>query len=158
MKGYGVEIVDSIEDLAGLDAYFLESVDGNQHVEQFKKLVKFGKPVFIDKPLACNYTDAKEIIKIAKENKVPVMSSSSLRYAKGIVDALPEDAKVVACEAFGPMNFLPDFRDYFWYGIHSAEALFKFMGSGCEKVQAFSTDKVDAGCIVTGKQIGRAHV
>ena len=34
LREKGVEIVDSIEALAGLDAYFLESVDGDQHLEQ----------------------------------------------------------------------------------------------------------------------------
>ena len=39
LKEAGIEIVDSIEALAGLDAYFLESVDGDQHLEQFKVLL-----------------------------------------------------------------------------------------------------------------------
>jgi hypothetical protein len=34
--------------MIGLDGYFLESVGGNQHLEQFKALAKFGKPVFIE--------------------------------------------------------------------------------------------------------------
>ena len=50
LKDAGVEIVDSIEALAGLDSYFLESSDGDQHLEQFKVLANFGKPVFIAPP------------------------------------------------------------------------------------------------------------
>ena len=72
LRSLGVEIVDSIEALAGLDAYFLESVDGNQHLEQFKILAEFGKPVFIDKPLACNYDDARAIAAYAREKQIPV--------------------------------------------------------------------------------------
>ena len=41
------------------------------------------------------------------------------------------------------MALLADYRDYFWYGIHSAEVLFSFMGRGCGGVQTFSTDKID---------------
>lgn len=144
LKGMGIEIVDSIEALAGLDAYFLESVDGRQHLEQFKLLAEFGKPVFIDKPLACEYDEAKAIVDYAKKKNVPIMTASAIRYAKGIEGALPADAKVYAVDAFGPMEFLPDFRDYFWYGIHSAELLYSFMGRGCRKVQTFSTPHVDA--------------
>ena len=66
LQDAGVEIVDSIEALAGLDAYFLESSDGDQHLEQFKVLANFGKPVFIDKPLACSYADAKAIVEIVQ--------------------------------------------------------------------------------------------
>ena len=130
LREKGIEIVDSIEDLAGLDAYFLESVDGDQHLEQFKVLANFGKPVYIDKPLACNYDEAKEIVALAKEKNVPLMSCSSLRWALGICDLKQEeDTQVYACQAFGPMNLLDDYRDYFWYGIHSTEILFAMMGS-----------------------------
>lgn len=81
----GVEICDSIEATAeGMDAFFLESVDGRQHLEQFKILAEYGKPVFIDKPLACCYEDAKAIAELAKEKNVPIMTASAIRYAKGI--------------------------------------------------------------------------
>ena len=138
-----IEITERIQDLTGLDGYFLESVDGNQHLEQFKILAKFGKPVFIDKPLACNYADAKKIVALAKAKNIPIMTSSSLRFAKGLDAMLDADEKVESCEAFGPMDLLEDYRDYFWYGIHSAEVLFSFMGKGCQSVQVFNTEKSD---------------
>ena len=144
LRDKGIEIVDSIEALAGLDAYFLESVDGDQHLEQFKVLANFGKPVYIDKPLACNYDDAKAIVALAKEKNVPLMSCSSLRYALNICDLKQEeDTQVFACQAFGPMNLLDDYRDYFWYGIHSTEILFTMMGKGCESVQVIPTEHAD---------------
>ena len=140
----GIEIVDSIEALAGLDAYFLESVDGDQHLEQFKILANFGKPVYIDKPLACNYSDAKAIVELAKEKNIPLMSCSSLRYALGICDLKKEeDTEVFACQAFGPMNLLDDYRDYFWYGIHTTEIVFAMLGKGCESVQVIPTHHAD---------------
>ncbi len=139
-----IEIVDSLEALRGLDAYFLESVDGDQHLEQFKVLAEFGKPVYIDKPLACNYADAKAIVQIAQEKNIPLMSCSSIRYAMGIGDLLtPEDTTVFACQAFGPMNLLDDYRDYFWYGIHSTEIVFAMLGKGCESVQVIPTKDAD---------------
>ena len=143
LREKGIEIVDSIEALAGLDAYFLESVDGDQHLEQFKVLANFGKPVYIDKPLACNYDEAKEIVALAKAKNVPIMSCSSIRYAMGINDLKQPEDVVYSCEAFGPMNLLDDYRDYFWYGIHSTEVLFAMMGKGCESVQVIPTAHAD---------------
>lgn len=143
LRAKNIEIVDKIEKLKGLDGYLLESVDGDQHLEQFKILAKFGKPVFIDKPFACNIGDAKKIEKIAKAKNIPIMTASSLRFAKGIDEPLLADEKVGSCEAFGPMDLLEDYRDYFWYGIHSAEVLFSFMGKGCKSVQVFNTEKFD---------------
>ena len=143
LKKIGVEICDSIEATAeGMDAFFLESVDGRQHLEQFKILAQYGKPVFIDKPFACCFEDAKAIVELAKETNTPIMTASAIRYGKGI-DVLHDGSKVEACEAFGPMALLDDYRDYFWYGIHSAETLYSFMGSGCTQVQTTSTDKID---------------
>ena len=144
LREKGIEIVDSIEALAGLDAYFLESSDGDQHLEQFKALAEFGKPVYIDKPLACSYDDAKAIVEIAKAKNVPLMSCSSIRYALGINDLRKEeDTQVFACQAFGPMNLLEDYRDYFWYGIHSTEIVFAMLGKGCESVQVIPTEHAD---------------
>jgi hypothetical protein len=125
-----------------MDAFLLESVDGSQHLEQFKILADYGKPVFIDKPFACCFEDAKAIVELAKEKNIPLMTASAVRYGKGI-DVLRDGAKVEACEAFGPMDLLDDYRDYFWYGIHSAETLYSFMGTGCKQVQTTSSGKVD---------------
>lgn len=144
VRDRGIEIVDSPEALAGLDAYFLESVDGDQHLEQFKVLAGFGKPVYIDKPLACSYADAKAIVELARAENVPLMSCSSIRYALGIADLLTaEDTDVFACQAFGPMNLLEDYRDYFWYGIHSTEIVFAMLGKGLESVQVVPTEHAD---------------
>ena len=180
LKALGVEICDSLEGTAkDMDAFFLESVDGRQHLEQFKELAKFGKPVFIDKPFACSFEDAKAIVEISREKNVPVMTASAIRFAKGIGDLLEAGEVVQSCDAFGPMALLSDYRDYFWYGIHSAEVLYAMMGKGCLTVRTFNTGKIDVivgmwddgrigslrgnrtgannfGCVVTTDKIAKA--
>ena len=180
LKALGVEICDSLAETAkDMDAFFLESVDGRQHLEQFKALAKFGKPVFIDKPFACSFEDAKAIAEISREKNVPVMTASAIRFAKGIGDLLEAGEAVQSCDAFGPMALLSDYRDYFWYGIHSAEVLYAMMGKGCRTVQTFNTGKIDVivgmwddgrigtlrgnrtgannfGCVVTTDKIAKA--
>jgi hypothetical protein len=180
LKALGIQICDSLEETAkDMDAFFLESVDGRQHLEQFKVLAKFGKPVFIDKPFACSFEDAKAIAEISRKKNAPVMTASAIRFAKGIDDLLEAGEIAQSCEAFGPMSLLSDYRDYFWYGIHSAEALYAMMGKGCKTVQTFNTDKIDVivgmwedgrigtlrgnrtgadnfGCIVTTDKIAKA--
>lgn len=142
-----VPIYDSIEAVAERsDAILLESVDGRQHLEQFKILAKYGKPVFIDKPLTCSIAEAKELFEIAEKTNTPVFSSSSLRYANGVAE-LGGDDPVHGCIAFGPMAILEDFPGLFWYGIHSAEVLFSKMGTGCKEVSVSRTETAD---VVTG--------
>lgn len=140
---YGVAGVGSIEELAGLDAYLLESVDGTQHLEQFKALAKFGKPVFIDKPLACSYSDARAIFALSAQCGAPVMTASAMRFTAGIAGLKPEDENVVAVEGFGPMELLDDYRDYFWYGIHSVEIVYSYLGRGCREVRTESHGQFD---------------
>jgi hypothetical protein len=112
--------------------------DGLQHLEQFEQLVAFGKPVFIDKPLACSYQDAKAILDLSKKSGVPFMTASSMRYAPGVADLCPADEKIASAEGFGPLAFLDDYRDYFWYGIHTAETIYRYLGVGCETVETLS--------------------
>ncbi len=130
---HGVRLYDSIEELGEqVDAFLLTSVDGRQHLEQFRALCGFGKPVFIDKPLACSVADARAIAALAEETGTPWMSASSIRYAAGVSGLAAEDDEVGSCEAFGTMPILEDYPGYFWYGVHGADLLFSYLGRGCQ--------------------------
>src|SRR5579871_5532939 len=148
---FGVEIVDSIDDLLKkVDVVFLESVDGRPHLEQVKPVFRAKKPVFIDKPVAGSLADAVEIYRLAKESGTPCFSSSSLRFSSGIrgVRSDPEFGGVLGCDSYGPCSLEPHHPDLFWYGIHGVEALFTIMGTGCESVTRTTTDNAE---FVTGK-------
>lgn len=142
-KDDGIRLYDTIPALVqDVDAILLESVDGRQHLEQFAQMA-MGKPVYIDKPFATSLEDALAMARLARESGTPVMSCSSLRYAAGIADLVGADEKIVSCEAFGPAAILEDYPGLFWYGIHSAEMLFAFMGTGCASVQCIRHADVD---------------
>jgi hypothetical protein len=141
---HGVKLYDSIEKLGEqVDVFVLHSVDGRQHLEQFRILSGFGKPVFVDKPLACSSEDARQIAALAQESGTPLMSASSVRYSAGIAGLAGPDGKVGSCEAFGAMPILDDYPTYFWYGVHGADVLFSYLGKGCTTVQALHQDQMD---------------
>jgi predicted dehydrogenase len=147
---FGVEIVGSIEELlAKVDVVLLESVDGRPHLEQVKPVLKAGKPVFIDKPVAGSLADAMQIYELAKQHDVPVFSSSSLRFSPGIAAMRnhPKVGEVLGCDAYGPCSLEPHHPDLFWYGIHGVETLFTIMGPGCESVSRVQTKDFE---LVTG--------
>jgi hypothetical protein len=150
IQGMGVEIVDSIEALLErVDAVLLETNDGRPHLEQVRPVLKAGKPVFIDKPIAGSLRDAVTIFAEAKAAGVPVFSSSSLRYGKTTQAARRgELGRIQRCETFSPASLEPHHPDLFWYGIHGVESLFTVMGTGCLSV----TRTGEGGKIkVTGK-------
>ncbi|MGE0130070.1 MAG: Gfo/Idh/MocA family protein [Blastocatellales bacterium] len=148
---WGVEMVSSIEELCRkVDAVLLESVDGRPHLNQVRPVFKAGKRVFIDKPFAASYADAREIARLSKETGVPFFSSSSLRYAAD-VQAIRQSDKhggIMGAFTYGPAPTEPHHPDLFWYGIHAVEMLYTLMGVGCESVTRTTTDGAD---VVVGK-------
>jgi predicted dehydrogenase len=141
-----VEIVTSIDALLKkVDVVLLESVDGRPHLDQVKPVLKAGKPVFIDKPVAGSLADAVAIYDLARKYKVPCFSSSSLRFSPGILGMRnhPKVGKVEGCAAYGPCPLEGHHPDLFWYGIHGVETLFTIMGTGCESVTRIHTRDTD---------------
>jgi predicted dehydrogenase len=138
---HSVKIVDSIEEVAEIsDGILLESVDGRIHLDQFKQLAPYAKPVFIDKPMATNPADAKAIVRIAKETHTRLMSTSALRYAESFRRALNAGSgKIVGLDVFGPMPLQPQMPGFYWYGIHCLEMLVAALGRNFKGVKGASS-------------------
>ena len=147
---WGVKLYSSIaEVMKNSDAVFLEQVDARRRLEQFREMVCFGKPIYVDKPFALNTADCREMFKLAEQYGVPVLSTSSLRFADGLTAALKqcEWHSVIGADFFGPMPFTATQPGYFWYGVHMADMLYRTMGTGCSKVSVIHTSEHD---IITG--------
>jgi hypothetical protein len=113
-------------------------------LEQLIPVLKAGKPVFIDKPIAGSLADAVAIFEVARRYKVPVFSSSSLRYTgetQGI--RAGKIGEIKGCDVYSPCLLEATHPDFFWYGIHGVETLFTLMGTGCESVTRVSTPGID---------------
>ncbi len=147
LRQQGIEICKSIEEmLPKVDAIMIESVDGRPHLEQFRAVVKAGKPVFIDKPFAGSLADCLEIARLAREHNVPVFSSSSTRFSAGVQAARRGESpagQVRGCHAWSPCSLEAHHPDLFWYGIHGVEILFTVMGKGCRSVTRVNTPGTD---------------
>jgi predicted dehydrogenase len=146
---HGVKLYDSIEELArNVDAILIESVDGRVHLAQARRVFPFHKPVFIDKPLAASLRDGIEIVRLAREQKVPLFSSSSLRFSNAVTAARKKEiGQQLGAFSVGPATLEPHHPDLFYYGIHAVESLFAVMGRGCISVVRTSTPDTD---VVTG--------
>ncbi|MCI0638904.1 MAG: Gfo/Idh/MocA family oxidoreductase [Gemmataceae bacterium] len=146
----GIEIVASIDELVGkVDVVLLESVDGRPHLQQVIPVLKAGKLVFIDKPIAGSLADVLLIFELSAKYKVPLFSSSSLRYYPGITGAKKNDrlGDILGATVHGPCSLEKHHPDLFWYGIHGVESLFTIMGTGCQSVVRTHTADTD---VVTG--------
>ncbi|THF75528.1 gfo/Idh/MocA family oxidoreductase [Cohnella fermenti] len=137
---FGVRLAATPEEAAdGADAVLLLSADGRQHLELFRRVAKPGRPVFVDKPLATTYRDARELAKLAAALGVPLLSGSALRYAEDMVAGLERVGgreAMIGADCYGPIAMDAALGGYLWYGIHAAEMLYAAMGTGCERVTA----------------------
>ena len=150
-RSAGIRLVEDIEELLPLvDAVMILSADGRAHLEQARPVITGGKPLFIDKPMAASVGDAREIFRLAAKHRVPVFSSSSLRFAPQTVAVVRDHpvGSIIGCDAHSPCQTEPHHPDLFWYGIHGVEALFTIMGPGCDSVSRTKTDDTD---VVVGR-------
>ena len=150
VKKKGVEIVGSIAELlTKVDVILLETNDGRPHLEQALAVMKAGKPLFVDKPVAGTLVETVAVYAAARKYKVPIFSASSLRYMTGMTEiaAGRTVGKVLGADAFSPAPLEEHHPDFFWYGIHGVETLITVMGRGCVSVSRVYTEGTD---IVTG--------
>ena len=139
----GVEITGSINELlTKVDVVLLETNDGRPHLKQAMAVIKAGKPLFIDKPLAASLAEAIAIFEAASRHKVPIFSSSSLRYAEGVQEISQGSiGQVQGADTYSPASIEKTHPDLFWYGIHGVEMLYTIMGPGCERVVRVNTQE-----------------
>ena len=127
---FGVKLYPSITEMAKhVDVILIESVDGRPHLVQAREAILAGKPTYIEKPAAASLKDAMEIYAFAKQRKVPVFSSSALRFAAE-TQAVRNGSigRVRSAETGSPASLEPTHMDLFWYGVHGVESLFTVMG------------------------------
>ena len=119
IRKLGVEVIDDLDAMiAQVDAVLLETNDGRPHLEQVIFVLKAGKRVFIDKPIAGSLVDAIVIFRLAEHYQVPLFSSSSLRFSAA-AQAVRNGSigEVTGCDAFSPCSLEPTHPDLFWYGM-----------------------------------------
>jgi hypothetical protein len=145
VKEFGVTIAGSVEEmLTMVDVVLLETNDGRRHLEQALPVLKTGKRMFIDKPMAASLADAMAIFYASEKYGVPVFSASSLRYINGAADIRNgKSGRVLGADVFSPASLEETHPDLFWYGIHGVEMLFTVMGTGCKTVSRAYTEGAD---------------
>lgn len=141
IEALGVAVIHDLEAMVQqVDAVLLETNDGRPHLEQIVPVLKAGKPVFVDKPIAGSLVDCLAMFELAKHYNTPMFSSSSLRFAAE-TQAVRGGAigEVTGCDTFSPCALEKTHPDLFWYGIHGVESLFTVMGPGVATVRRTQT-------------------
>lgn len=143
VSAMGVEIVGSIKALlTKVDFVLLESVDGRRHLDEALPVLKAGKRMFIDKPISNSLVGAIALFEASEKYKTPIFSASSTRFSPESVEIAKGKetvGTVLGAHTYGPAAKQDGHMELAYYGIHSIEALFTLMGTGCKQVTRFDT-------------------
>ena len=153
VKKYGLTITNSISELLGMvDCVFLETNDGNLHLEQAAEVFKAGKKIYIDKPLGATLGQAIAIYDLAERYGAKFFSSSAVRFTvQNVKIRNGEYGKILGADTYSPHHPEKTHPDFGYYGLHGIEALYSIMGTGCESVNRMHTEQGD---IVVGQWKG----
>jgi len=144
-KAAGINITSSISELLDqVDCVFLETNDGNMHLDQAIEVFKSGKTVFIDKPIGATLAQTIAIMQLADKYNTVMFSSSALRFVPQNQELRNgKFGKILGADCYSPAVNEPTHADFYWYGIHGVETLFTVMGVGCKTVSCVTTEGSD---------------
>jgi hypothetical protein len=132
-------VVARPEDVIGhVDAVFIATDDGFDHVGRVRPFIEAGLPVFVDKPLALTVGDMRTFIAWEKSG-ARILSSSGLRYAPELAPYLAGTVN----PAIGDLRWISGVSCKTWerYGIHLLEPIARVLGPGFVSVR-METDLV----------------
>jgi len=132
-------VVKRPEDVIGqVDAVFIATDDGFDHVRRSRPFVEARLPVFVDKPLALSVEDLKTFVAWEKSG-AQILSSSSARYAMEL------DPWLTDRSSLGELRWVSSVGCKKWenYGIHALEPAFRFVGPGFTSVRLESQPEME---------------
>lgn len=108
-----------------------------------------GTPAFLDKPLSHSAQEAQQVVDLARDKNVPILSCSGLRYTQAMRDQrgrMAELGEVLAVDGAGPLGWL------IFYGVHVIDPLVSLIGTGARWVEHLGTP--DRHVVVVGYEGG----
>jgi predicted dehydrogenase len=130
----GVRACETLDELiARVDAVIVGDRHGNLHLPHALPAIAAGKPVFIDKPLACSVGDAMAIVDAADRAGTPLLSASALRWQDETVMLKARLAYVdgpISVGGYGTWYPDSEYGGAIFYAIHTIELMQELVGIG----------------------------
>ncbi len=140
-----VEIVKPMDMLHQVDAVMVTSRNGALHWGYVRPFIEAGKPAFVDKPLANDYAEAKSIIDLAAEKRVPLVGGSSLKLIadtlalKEAADEARAKGELLGGNVYAPVSLDNPYGGFYFYSSHLIEIALTIFGYDPVAVNAVRT-------------------
>ncbi len=142
------EVIATPEAMLGkVDAVFCVTRHGGLHLNLVRPYLQAGVPTFVDKPLAIEPADAREIVALAAATHTPFTSFSTVRFSADAQRLLADAAQLGGIRAAiytGPANRRNPYGGILFYAIHCIELLLMNQGTGVQWVHAVEGVGIDA--------------
>ena len=132
--------------LGQVDAVICVTRHGGRHLNLVRPYLEAGVPVFVDKPLATEPADAREIVALAEKHNTPFTSYSTVRFSadtRAFVQKTSELGGIRVGVYSGPATRRNTYGGVIFYAVHSIELMLTVQGTGIEWVQAVEGPAVD---------------
>lgn len=140
----GVQVARSLDELVkNVDAIWMgdASGGGEDHYDLVAPGLEKGLPTFCDKPIGGTVDGTRQILKLAKDRKTPIMSSSLFRHQWGTEQAL----RMKVSGEFGDLQYVVasqggGYSDPSWfiYGQHPTWMAMTLCGPGVDAVSMYA--------------------
>jgi len=126
----GVKRLNSPEEVAqAADGVMILAPDNiEEHLKLCRRVFPARKPTFVDKFLAPCLAEAREIVRLSKDNGTPIASSSALRYAVELEAALGQ-IKETPTEMYAR-----GMGNWGGYGVHTVAMVLRVMGASPKRL------------------------
>ena len=119
------------------DALLIVSSDARTHPRYFERVVRFGKPIYVDTRFAPTLAEARNMLAQAQASGALVLAGSPKRFTPEFQAALPAGGSVRYLGRAPPTQ--PGHPGLAWYGVHLVDLAVAALGAGPAAVT------VDAG-------------
>ncbi len=122
------------------DAVFLLLREGYQHAFLAEQAMRFGKPVFVDKPFTCDFLQARRLCAVSAESGVPCTGGSTICFTplvQELAAALPRCREYTLSYQADPFS---PFGGWYFYGSHLTDLCTMLFGGDFHRVHAKCTN------------------
>lgn len=137
LESWGVPLTSNPETAAqDADGLFVSLNNPADHWPMMEQLIKLGKPIFLDKPLADTVAHGKAIMACAATRGVPLWSASSIPLIPSLLAVRKAVEHPLLAHAYGPLGQAPTGSSVIWYGCHTFESMTALMGTKAISLRA----------------------